>query len=96
MFHCEILATLMDKAMALSMYAAERVMDVTAKIEMKYRRQVSLDGELTERGRITRVRGRRIAVEAMHLRYRRAATGGVERAVASIATAGGATARSSR
>jgi uncharacterized protein (TIGR00369 family) len=63
-FHGGVLAALMDEAMAWSMYAAERVMGVTAKMEMKYRRQVPLDGELTVRGRITRIRGRRIEVEA--------------------------------
>jgi acyl-coenzyme A thioesterase PaaI-like protein len=62
--HGGILATLMDEAMAWSMYAAERVMGVTAKMEMKYRRQVRLDGELTVRGVITRIRGRRIEVDA--------------------------------
>ncbi len=63
-FHGGVLATLMDEAMAWSMYAAERVMGVTAKMEMKYRRQVPLDGELTVRSQITRTRGRRIEVEA--------------------------------
>lgn len=63
-FHGGVLATLMDEAMAWSMFAAERVMGVTAKMEMKYRRQVTLDGELTVRGQITRIRGRRIEVEA--------------------------------
>jgi len=62
--HGGILATLMDEAMAWSMYAAERVMGVTAKMEMKYRRQVRLDGELTVRGQIARIRGRRIEVDA--------------------------------
>lgn len=60
--HGGILATLMDEAMAWSMYAAERVMGVTAKMEMKYRRQVPLDGALTVRGGITRIRGRRIEI----------------------------------
>jgi len=63
-FHGGILATLMDETMAWSMFAAQRVMGVTAKMEMKYRRQVPLDGELTVRGQITRMRGRRIEVEA--------------------------------
>lgn len=63
-FHGGVLATLLDEAMAWSMYAAERVMGVTAKMEMKYRRQAPLDGELTVRGQITRIRGRRIEVEA--------------------------------
>lgn len=63
-FHGGVLATLLDESMAWSMYAAEQVMGVTAKMEMKYRRQVPLDGELTVRGQITRIRGRRIEVEA--------------------------------
>jgi uncharacterized protein (TIGR00369 family) len=62
--HGGILAALLDEAMAWSMYAADRALGVTAKMETRYRRAVSLDGPLTVRAAIVRSRGRRIEVEA--------------------------------
>lgn len=62
--HGGILAALVDEAMAWSMWAADRALGVTAKMEMRYRKPVSPDGPLTVRGRVTRARGRRFEVEA--------------------------------
>lgn len=62
--HGGILAALVDEAMAWSMWAADRALGVTAKMEMRYRRPVPPDGPLTVRGHVARARGRRFAVEA--------------------------------
>ncbi|MDA0269426.1 MAG: PaaI family thioesterase [Chloroflexi bacterium] len=62
--HGGILAALVDEAMAWSMWAADRALGVTAKMEMRYRRPVPPDGPLTVRGRVARQRGRRFEVEA--------------------------------
>jgi acyl-coenzyme A thioesterase PaaI-like protein len=62
--HGGVAASLLDEAMAWAMFASHRVLGVTAKMEMRYRRAIDLDGPLTLRGRVTRQRGRRIEVEA--------------------------------
>jgi uncharacterized protein (TIGR00369 family) len=62
--HGGILAALVDEAMAWSMWAADRALGVTAKMEMRYRRPVPPAGTLTVRGRVARQRGRRFEVEA--------------------------------
>lgn len=62
--HGGILAALLDESMAWAMWAADRALGVTAKMETRYRRTVGVDGPLTVRGRVVRVRGRRIEVEA--------------------------------
>ncbi len=62
--HGGILAALLDESMAWAMWAADRALGVTAKMETRYRRTVGTDGVLTVRGRVVRVRGRRVEVEA--------------------------------
>lgn len=62
--HGGVAASLLDEAMAWAMFAAHRVLGVTAKMEVRFRRAVDLDAPLTLRGRVTRQRGRRIEVEA--------------------------------
>ena len=62
--HGGVAASLLDEAMAWAMFAAHRVLGVTAKMELRYRRAVDLDAPLTLRARVTRQRGRRIEVEA--------------------------------
>ncbi len=62
--HGGILAALVDESMAWAMWAADRALGVTAKMEMRYRRPVTPDAPLTVRGRVVRTRGRRFEVEA--------------------------------
>ncbi len=62
--HGGILVTLLDEAMAWAMFAQDSTLGVTAKMETRYRRQVPPDEPLTVRGFVTRIRGRRIEVEA--------------------------------
>ncbi len=62
--HGGIVAALLDESMAWAMWAADRALGVTAKMETRYRRRVGLDGPLTVHGRVVRTRGRRIEVEA--------------------------------
>jgi acyl-coenzyme A thioesterase PaaI-like protein len=62
--HGGILVTLLDEAMAWAMFAHDNSLGMTAKMEVRYRRQVPPDAPLTVRGFVTRVRGRRIEVEA--------------------------------
>ena len=62
--HGGILAVLLDEAMAWAMWATARALGVTAKMETRYRRPVGVDGTLIVRGRVVRVRGRRMEVEA--------------------------------
>ena len=46
------------------MWAADRALGVTAKMETRYRRSVGTEGVLVVRSRVLRIRGRRIGVEA--------------------------------
>ena len=62
--HGGILAALLDESMAWAMWAADRALGVTAKMETRYRRTVGVEGTLVVRGRVVRMRGRRIEVEA--------------------------------
>ena len=62
--HGGILAALLDESMAWAMWAADRALGVTAKMETRYRRTVGTDGTLVVRGHVVRMRGRRIEVEA--------------------------------
>ena len=62
--HGGILAALLDESMAWAMWAADRALGVTAKMETRYRRTVGVDRTLIVRGRVARTRGRRIEVEA--------------------------------
>ncbi|RLT33678.1 MAG: PaaI family thioesterase [Chloroflexi bacterium] len=62
--HGGILAALLDESMAWAMWAADRALGVTAKMETRYRRTVGTKGTLVVRGRVVRMRGRRIEVEA--------------------------------
>ena len=62
--HGGVLAALLDESMAWAMWAAHRALGVTAKMETRYRKTVGTQGTLTVRGRVVRMRGRRIEVEA--------------------------------
>jgi uncharacterized protein (TIGR00369 family) len=62
--HGGVLAALLDESMAWAMWAADRALGVTAKMETRYRKTVGTEGTLTVRGRVVRMRGRRIEVEA--------------------------------
>ena len=62
--HGGVLAALLDESMAWAMWAADRALGVTAKMETRYRKTVGTEGVLTVRGRVVRMRGRRIEVEA--------------------------------
>jgi uncharacterized protein (TIGR00369 family) len=62
--HGGILMTLLDEAMAWALWSEAGALGVTAKMETRYRRTVTLDGPLTLRGRVARARGRRFEVEA--------------------------------
>ena len=62
--HGGVLAALLDESMAWAMWAADRALGVTAKMETRYRKTVGTTGTLTVRGRVVRMRGRRIEVEA--------------------------------
>ena len=62
--HGGILAALLDESMAWAMWAADRALGVTAKMETRYRRSVGTEGELVVHARVLRIRGRRIEVEA--------------------------------
>ena len=61
--HGGIAAAALDEAMGWAMFAAG-IWAVTARMEIKYRRPLPLDQELTVRGKVTRDRGRRLEVEA--------------------------------
>jgi len=65
MAHCGILATILDETMGRALLADEDADAVeearfmfTAKMEMRYRRPVPLNEELTVRGRVEQDRGR--------------------------------------
>ena len=62
--HGGVLVALMDEAMAWAMFAADRALGVTAKMETRYRRSVPPEATLTIRARVGRLRGRRIEVES--------------------------------
>jgi uncharacterized protein (TIGR00369 family) len=62
--HGGIVAALLDESMAWAMWAADRALGVTAKMETRYRKRVGLGGPLIVHGRVVRMRGRRIEVEA--------------------------------
>ncbi len=62
--HGGIVAALLDESMAWAMWAWDRALGVTAKMETRYRRSATLDGPLTVRARVESVRGRRIEVRA--------------------------------
>ncbi|MSQ30400.1 MAG: hypothetical protein EXR64_00005, partial [Dehalococcoidia bacterium] len=55
---------LLDESMAWAMWAADRALGVTAKMETRYRRSVGVAGTLVVRGRVVRMRGRRVEVAA--------------------------------
>ena len=60
--HGGLLGLLLDEAMAWAMYADD-VYAVTARMETRFRRPASLEGDLIVSARILRSRGRRIEVE---------------------------------
>ena len=62
--HGGIVAALLDESMAWAMWAWDRALGVTAKMETRYRRPIGVEGPLTVRGRVVRMRGRRIEVAA--------------------------------
>ena len=62
--HGGVLVALMDEAMAWAMFAANRALGVTAKMETRYRRSASPDAPVTVRAQVVRARGRRIEVES--------------------------------
>ncbi len=62
--HGGILVTLLDEAMAWALFAHHNSLGVTAKMETRYRQQVSHERPLTVRGYIERARGRRVEVAA--------------------------------
>jgi len=62
--HGGIVAALLDESMAWAMWAWDRALGVTAKMETRYRRSATLDGPLTVRARVEAVRGRRVEVRA--------------------------------
>ncbi len=62
--HGGVLAALLDESMAWAMWAADRALGVTAKMETRYRKTVGTTGTLIVHGRVVRMRGRRIEVEA--------------------------------
>ena len=59
-----MVAALLDESMAWAMWAADRAPGVTARMETRYRRPIGVEGLLTVRGRVVRMRGRRIEVAA--------------------------------
>ena len=63
MLHGGIVAALLGESMAWAMWAADRALGVTAKMETRYRRPIGVEGTLTVRGRVVRMcpphRGRR-------------------------------------
>jgi len=64
LLHGGIVVALLDESMAWAMWAVDRALGVTAKMETRYRRPIGVDGPLIVRGRVVRMRGRRIEVEA--------------------------------
>jgi uncharacterized protein (TIGR00369 family) len=62
--HGGVLVTLLDEAMAWAMYAEAYALGVTAKMDVRYRRAATPDDTLVLSGRVARVRGRRIEVDA--------------------------------
>ncbi len=71
--HGGIVAALLDESMAWAMWAWDRALGVTAKMETRYRRSAPLDGALTIRARVESVRGRRVEVRA-HIEDSRSVT----------------------
>jgi len=61
--HGGIAASVMDEAMGWAMYAAG-AWAMTARMEVRYRRPLPLDGEVTVTAQVTRDRGRRLEAEA--------------------------------
>ncbi len=61
--HGGITAAALDEAMGWAVFAAG-IWAVTARMEVRYRRPLPLDQELTVRGEVTRDRGRRLEVAA--------------------------------
>jgi acyl-coenzyme A thioesterase PaaI-like protein len=62
--HGGVLAALLDESMAWAMWAWDRALGVTAKMETRYRGPARLDGPLVIRARVESVRGRRVEVRA--------------------------------
>ncbi len=62
--HGGIVASLLDESMAWAMWAWDRALGVTAKMETRYRSRARMDGPLVVRARVEAVRGRRIEVRA--------------------------------
>lgn len=62
--HGGIVAALLDESMAWAMWAWDRALGVTAKMETRYRGPARLDGPLVVRARVESVRGRRVEVRA--------------------------------
>ncbi len=63
LMHGGLATLLLDEAMGWAMYV-DRVFAVTARMQTRFRRPVTLDRPLLVRGRIERTRGRRIEVSA--------------------------------
>jgi len=61
--HGGIAASVMDEAMGWAMYAAG-AWAMTARMEVRYRRPLPLDSEVTVTAQVTRDRGRRLEAEA--------------------------------
>lgn len=64
MMHGGIVAALLDESMAWAMWAWDRALGVTAKMETRYRRSATVEGPLTVRARVESVRARRVEVRA--------------------------------
>ena len=62
--HGGIVAALLDESMTWAMWAWDRALGVTAKMETRYRGPARLDGPLVVRARVESVRGRRVEVRA--------------------------------
>ena len=64
MVHGGVIVALLDEAMAWAMFASDRALGVTAKMEIRYRRPASPGAPLTVRATVGRNRGRRIEAES--------------------------------
>lgn len=62
--HGGILASLLDESMAWALWAFDRALGVTGKMEMRYRRPVPAGMPLVVLARVERARGRRIEAVA--------------------------------
>ncbi len=62
--HGGIISTLLDESMAWALWAEERALGVTAKMETRYRRPVPSEAPLLVHGRVAAKRGRRYELEA--------------------------------